>query len=507
MGVNVAGYFTSEKGVGEAGRASIRALEAAGIPFVLNNFVDVGSANKEVTDQGFSDTNPYGINLVHVNADQVPRFVARQGKTYLRGRTNIGFWFWELAQFPDQWQPSFTYLDEVWVASNFTLDAVSRVSPIPVVKMPLGLRPELPIATHVTRADFGLPAESFVFLFMFDFQSSLQRKNPTALIEAFKMAFDKRDDVVLALKGTRSRDVVLGLKVADLDPGAKNIRVIDQVLPREQVNALLNVCDCYASLHRSEGFGLTIAEAMILGKPVIVTSYSGNMDFTTTANSLLVKYRMVEIAKDHGPYKKGCVWADPDVVHAAELMRYVYENRETAREIGRRGQEDIRRLYHPDTAGQSMKHRLIRLAARGCRNRSALVSGDSGPRADRCDEPVTLLYGDSDQFEYYFHLGRFQVGAGRTLESKASLGEASRSLFILRERLESHGHDLVTTRFWYHSLIEHYSNLGKIQAKAGCMTEARTSLREAIRLSLRHRTNAKMFVRSVLRLVRSYLTV
>src|SRR2546428_4070838 len=120
LGVNVAGYFTSEKGLGEAGRASIRALEAAGIPFVLNNFADYSSANKEATDQGLSDTNPYGINLIHVNAEQVPEFVARKGDAYFHGRTNIGFWFWELAQFPNQWHLRFAYVVLGWVASDFT---------------------------------------------------------------------------------------------------------------------------------------------------------------------------------------------------------------------------------------------------------------------------------------------------------------------------------------------------------------------------------------------------
>jgi hypothetical protein len=339
---------------------------------------------------------------------------------------------------------------------------------------------------------------------MFDLQSSLHRKNPTALIEAFKMAFDDRDDVVLVLKWTRSRDVELGVAVPRLDSDAKNIKVIDDVLEREEVNALLNMCDCYVSLHRSEGFGLPIAEAMILGKPVIVTAYSGNMDFTTPGNSLLVKYRMVDIAENYGPYKKGCLWADPDVQHAAELMRYVYENREAAREIGRRAQADILGSYHPSIAGQAMKDRLTYLAVRARENRSVLVSAGPALPADPGNEPVTFLYKDSDQFEYYANLGKFQIRAGHTLEGKAFLCEASRSLSLLRERLESYAYDFVTARFWYHSLVEHFSNLGKIQAKAGCLLEARASLRQAIALSLRQRTNAKMFARSLLRLARSY---
>ena len=157
FGVNLAGYFGSEKGVGEAGRATVRALEAASIPYVLNNVVDSGSVNIDSSLSSFTADNPYSINLIHVNADQVPIFAAARGDEYFRGRYNIGCWFWELSQFPDEWYSSFQPFDEIWAASSFIQDSLARVSPIPVVRMPLALPPEPQIDHKLNRSDFGLP--------------------------------------------------------------------------------------------------------------------------------------------------------------------------------------------------------------------------------------------------------------------------------------------------------------------------------------------------------------
>ena len=262
-------------------------------------------------------------------------------------------------------ESSFEYFDEVWVGSNFVLDAISRVSPIPVVRIPLALREGTDSVGRGDRSNLGLSAESFVFIFMFDFHSFIARKNPLGLIEAFKMAFSDEDDAWLILKSAHS-----GTNAADFEAvkaattGAK-IKLIDTILSEGETTALLSTCDCYVSLHRSEGFGLPIAEAMSLGKPVIVTAYSGNMDFTTPSNSLLVKYRLVDLDRDYGPYKKGSVWADPSLDHAADLMRYAYEHRDVGNAMGRRAREDVLQLFHPRVVGRQMHDRLQRVVPRG----------------------------------------------------------------------------------------------------------------------------------------------
>jgi glycosyltransferase involved in cell wall biosynthesis len=365
-GVNVAGYFTSEKGVGEAGRATVRALRAAGMPVELNDVVDSGSENRDSPGWSFSELNPYPVNLVHVNADQFPHVAATRSEAYFAGRINIGFWFWELSAFPEEWWPGCSRLDEVWVATAFAQEAVARVVPVPVVRMPVALEPAPAARPARERARFGLPEDAFVFLFAFDFHSFLERKNPLGLIEAFRLAFGDDDRVRLVLKSAHSIDAASGNPVTlvhEAAARAKNVTIIDAVLAREEMNALMTTADCYVSLHRSEGFGLPIAEAMRAGTPVIVTGYSGNMDFTTPANSFLVGYRLIELDRDHGPYRKGNLWADPDLEHAAELMRHVVERPEAAREVGRRGREHIERFHDPRRVGELMKQRLVRLVS------------------------------------------------------------------------------------------------------------------------------------------------
>src|SRR5262249_14838726 len=209
----------------------------------------------------------------------------------------------------------------------------------------------------VGREYFGLPDGPTIFLFVFDVHSVLARKNPSGLIEAFERAFGHDEDVRLVLKlvhGDESvRRTLLGQAA---DP---RVILIDRVLDRPELNSLVVVSDCYVSLHRSEGFGVTMAEAMALGKPVIATGYSANMDFMNAGNSFPVRYELVRLQGDHGSYPEGSTWAEPDVEHAAELMRLVYESPARAREVALRGERDIWRYLSPASVGERIRERLI----------------------------------------------------------------------------------------------------------------------------------------------------
>jgi glycosyltransferase involved in cell wall biosynthesis len=361
LGVNVAGYAQSEKGVGEAMRSELRNLEAAGIPYVVNNFVDHFSGNSDISVDT-TRQNPYPVNLVHVNADQVEHFAATNGVAYFQDRYNIGHWVWELSRFPDAWQRSFDYFDEIWVPTAFSQDAVARNAPVPVVRIPYSLNPRAP--TTLTRGHFGWPTDRYVFLFIFDFSSYLDRKNPLGLLRAFQAAFAPDDEVLLVLKCVHPEIAPAAWEAFCEAVRVPNVMIMSEVLPRDEIDALVQLADCYVSLHRSEGFGLTIGEAMSHGKPVIATGYSGNMDFMTVANSLAVRHRLIELDRDHGPYKRGMVWADPDLEHAAELMRWAYANRERARAIGERARADIRAQFAPETVGAQVRARLQHIATR-----------------------------------------------------------------------------------------------------------------------------------------------
>jgi glycosyltransferase involved in cell wall biosynthesis len=360
FGVNIAGYLTSEKGTGEAARSTIPLLESVKIPVGLNNIIDIGSVNNETKYDDFLDTNPYLFNLVYVNADQASNFAFHKGESYFRGHHNVGVWNWEIIDFPKDWLQRFDYFDEIWTPTNFVLDAVSRVSPIPVVRVPYALDPNPVRSTTFDITKLGVSPDDFVFLFMFDFHSVIQRKNPSGLIEAFRRAFPERGDAVLLIKSSHAD----ASAVREMTAAARgsNIKVVDTVLTREEINALYEQAGCYVTLHRSEGFGLTPAEAMLAEKPVIATGYSGNMDFMAPDNSYLVSYKLVELDAEYRPYEKGSVWADPDLDHAASLMRHVYENRDEARRVGQKAREGVLSHLHPDVVREIMIRRLLRVA-------------------------------------------------------------------------------------------------------------------------------------------------
>ncbi len=358
FGVNLLGLLQSEKGVGEAARTTARALAAAGIPIAFNNYIDDDSVNLDESIREFHDDNPYPVNLIHLNGDFCA-YLGAKYPWYFKDRFNIGFWNWELEQFPEGWMDAFRSLDEVWAPSTFTQRSIARVSPCPVFRVPYAIDiPPCP-ADNLVRSRFRLPRNTFVFLFAFDVKSIFARKNPIAVVEAFRLAFGQRRDVALAIKLIRSESCPrMFAELVTACRGQANIRILREALTRTEMYVLLSLCDAYVSLHRSEGFGLPLAEAMALGKPVIATNYSANVDFMDESNSLPVRYRMVTIDQDDGPYRHGAQWADPDVTHAAEQMCRLVDTPGLAAALGARAQADITRTISPQAVGMIVRQRL-----------------------------------------------------------------------------------------------------------------------------------------------------
>jgi len=356
-GVNIAGFFSSSLGLGESARNMVSAVETTDIPYVLNDCV-VDKQRKIDTGQvHFRNDNPYCFNLIHINPDYFDYFLMDKGKEYLENRYNIGIWYWELERLPDVWVRYFQFFDEIWVGSRFVLQAVSFLSSVPVLTIPPCI--SLKRDPQKKRADFNLPETAFIFLFVFDFFSSMERKNVLSLIEAFHTAFKDTGDVILLLKSMNgNRSIKERSSLLKSLNGKGNIIHMEEYLKREELDSILSLSDCYVSLHRSEGFGLGIAEAMYYGKPVIVTGYSGNMDYTNVNNSFPVKYRLVELEEDHKMYSKGSMWAEPDLSHASGLMRFVFENRSLAGETAEKGRHYIHTHYSPEAVGHRIKNRL-----------------------------------------------------------------------------------------------------------------------------------------------------
>ena len=370
-GVNLVGYIRAEMGIGEATRGQAQAMTDARIPFVT---IDYGLGNPaRMGDDSFAHTivsEPvYDVNLVYVNANVLGQAMSSLPSGLRRGRYTIGQWAWEMPEFPDRAMRAFDLVDEVWCPSEFVRNALASKSPVPVVRVPHAIRtPQGPL---VGREHFGLPDAPYQFLMMYDVNSVQERKNPRGAYEAFTRAFPADDLSVMLVIKINNADPLERREIREMIADRPNVAVIDRVLDRYEVDSLLWTSDAFVSLHRSEGFGLTIAEAMNLGRPVIATHWSGNVDFMTEDNSGCVRYTVVQLQKAHGPYAAGQHWAEPDLDHAAWWMQRLRDDRAFGEQLGKRGQATIQRDFSPLTVGRSTSRRLDDIRSR---------SGASAPR-------------------------------------------------------------------------------------------------------------------------------
>jgi glycosyltransferase involved in cell wall biosynthesis len=338
-GINVVGYFAAELGVGEAARRLTLAIERAAIPHCTMVYRRTLSRQQHAFDGVDPNRAPYDMNLVCVNADQLPALRQDVGEAFFADRYTIGLWFWELSTFPPEQFPAFDLVDEIWVASPFVRDSLRRVTVKPVHVVSLPILP--PVVQPMSRAQLGM-SDRFTFLFSFDFLSVFDRKNPLAVVEAYVRAFAPDDGAALLLKSINGDRDLSSLERLRLRIGDRpDIALRDGYVAAAERDALVAACDCYVSLHRSEGYGLTMAEAMALAKPVIGTSYSGNLAYMTPDTSYLVPYTPVTLEDAADPYMPGMEWAEPDIGEAVRLMIHVFENQAEARSVGRRARSHV----------------------------------------------------------------------------------------------------------------------------------------------------------------------
>jgi SAM-dependent methyltransferase/glycosyltransferase involved in cell wall biosynthesis len=355
-GINLVGYLTSERGVGEAARQILSALEAADVPVTTIDSPTVPEQISETLGGLAEESYPYDFDLICVNADMLPVVATALGPRFFEGRHSTGLWFWEISHFPAGWHQSFDYVDEVWVASEHIAEALRSLTSTHVhtIRMPVAPAPP----DEASREELGMP-DGFCFLFLFDYRSVFRRKNPLGLVEAFCKAFEPGSGPSLVIKSICGDEFPAErAELAAAVAGRPDIHLIEDTITTGMKNAMIAGCDCYISLHRSEGLGLTMAEAMYFGRPVIATAYSGNLDFMTAQNSFLVPHTMTEIGPGADPYPAGAQWAEPDLDQAAELMRRVFENQEGAAVRGRRAAEEIRQTHSPEAAGEAIKLRM-----------------------------------------------------------------------------------------------------------------------------------------------------
>ncbi len=363
-GINLLGFAFGEFGLGESLRALARACEAGGVPFVVKDIeqqLATRQADRSVV-RHLADDIRHRLSLMCVNPDMLKPVRGLLERTRSAGGRSVGYWYWELETTPRAWDPAFAAVDEVWCATEFVAAAIRRATSKPVVKIPPPI--EVAMERRWGRGHFGLPADRFLFLFTFDYNSFVKRKNPEAVIAAFRAAFPRgRDDVGLVVKsvnGTRRPDRVEAILRA-IDGDARIVH-LDRFLSRDESYGLIEATDAYVSLHRAEGLGLGLAEAMALGKPAIATGYSGNLEFMHEGNSFLVDYKIVPVAP--GEYlfdDERFVWADPDVEAAARQMRAVAGDPALRSRIAAAGREYVGMVMSRERAAAAIRRRLEEL--------------------------------------------------------------------------------------------------------------------------------------------------
>jgi glycosyltransferase involved in cell wall biosynthesis len=351
-GVNVVGYLHEDQGLGEIARLVIRALEHRQIPHA------VVALGKRPVRQRLLRANPhFDTNIVCVNARMLPGLVEMLGARFFRDRRTIGFWWWEIDRFPPVMSWAAYLLDEIWVGSEHVRNAIAATVAKPVFTFPVPIL--TPAVSPLSRSSLGIPDDRFAFLFSFSFWSVFARKNPLGLIEAFSRAFSPDEGPVLVLKtvnGADFREQLHHLQAAASE--RPDVFVVDRRLSPTHYAGLVAACDAYASLHRAEGFGLTIAEAMALGKPAVATAYSGNLAFMREENSYLVPYRLVEIPAGVEPYAAGGHWAEPDLVAAASLFRRIVERPQEVAERVHAAHSDLAAHHSLNVAADFVDRRL-----------------------------------------------------------------------------------------------------------------------------------------------------
>lgn len=345
MDLTILGHPFSPLGIGENVRCTFSALKKIGINFGVRDIYNYLKPEGMVQSQITSDlvSRPSKIHLFFLNGDEVTPALNHLGSTWFNESYNIVFPSWELEKYPKVWGEKLSLFNEIWAPTAFIYKSL-----LPVVTKPLKvvtLSSEVVLSSFLNRKYFGIPYNTYIFLFFFDFRSYVERKNPRGVLESFEklLSISKNPNAKLIIKlngAEQFLDKLNELK-KEIAPYKDKVILINRTMTDNEVKNLIRCSDCFVSLHRSEGFGRGLAEAMFLGKPVIATGYSGNLDFMTQENSLLVDYELIPLKEGEYPFWKEQHWADPDTDQAASFMTELINRPIWGSELGNKARTSI----------------------------------------------------------------------------------------------------------------------------------------------------------------------
>jgi glycosyltransferase involved in cell wall biosynthesis len=364
-GVNVVGQFNSESGVGEAARALVSALDAAGVPVLPTLPIDASPSRQGAAFQTVPlHQATFPVTLSLLTAYETKPFLDAAPPSFLEGRRLVGLWWWEVELFPDFMAEAFAHVDAVWAGTRHIQDAFARTcgaTPVELVRYPV--RMPTPSGS-ASRASLGLPEGSPLFVTVFGFYSSIARKNPQGTIAAFLRAFPTAEpggpQLVVKTIDEDAHPVELEALRALTDPHP-HVQLKPGYLDRAGMDDLLGAADVVVSLHRAEGFGYTPAEAMALGRPVIATGYSGNLDYMDSRSAVLIDAPLIPIGDDGGPYPPEARWADPDLDQAADAMRLLARDPALRERLGAAGKADLAARFSAAASGETIVAALRQL--------------------------------------------------------------------------------------------------------------------------------------------------
>lgn len=357
--VTLVGHPFAPIGMGEVLRSTFRSLRAVGITTRILDAYATNEPDPETRAEllpHLTDRVGDGTNIFCINGNEVAPVLSHLAARAEGGRRRIIQPAWELPDYPAEWASQLERFDEVWGFSSFTAGSIRRAVRIPVHTLPLAT--EVRRVRPLGRRAFGIPEAPYVFLFFFDLTSFIERKNPFAALEAFRYVTRARPGrdlrFVVKLNSSRAKPDDRARFLEFLRPFGDQVVLLDRSMDDAEVKALHLCADAFVSLHRAEGYGFGLAEAMFLGRPVVATGWSGNMDFMTPETGFLVSHSMVSVPPDAYPHPAGQFWAEANVEEAAEAMIRLADDHALGHEVGARASRHIRTFF---------SHRAIGLRA------------------------------------------------------------------------------------------------------------------------------------------------